>query len=109
MQATQERILESIQQICDLYHNNIDVDKAAKLMRSQDISAELVKAIYDQLSTKDEKLMMDRFYYYTIEPDFDDNFKNCWTSRYLITGYSKSLDPDFHDITVFDAFNDKSM
>jgi hypothetical protein len=110
MEGVKARILESIQQIFNLYETDVNVDETIKLMRDRNISANVVKGIYDQLSEDAKRLMTERFYYYTLEEDLDKDLKRIrwWTSRYLL-GYSKSRDSAFHDITVFDVFNNKSM
>jgi hypothetical protein len=94
-----------------IFHNNVNVDDLVESMRGQSVSSELVKSIYDQLSKEDDELMKERFYYYKITRKNYLLHRNIyyWTSRYLITGYYKSPDPDFHEIKIFDAFNDKSM
>jgi Zn-dependent M32 family carboxypeptidase len=50
MQAAQERVVKFTRQICDLYHNDVSIYEAIELMRDKDVSSELVKSIYDQLS-----------------------------------------------------------
>jgi hypothetical protein len=105
-----EAIDEVEQQISRLYYDNIDTDQAVELMRGQNVSAELVKAIYDQLSADIEK-WRERFNYYTIGSDSGNDFDivSCWTSRYLLGYHHESPDPDFHEIKIIDVFNDKSM
>jgi ABC-type uncharacterized transport system fused permease/ATPase subunit len=96
MEADKERT----QQIFRLYYDNVNVNEAVELMRGQNISAEVVKSIYDQLSANAEKL--DRFHYYTTGV----NNISYWTSRYLLAFSTKA---DFHEIKIIDLFNDKSM
>jgi hypothetical protein len=98
------------QQISRLYYDNIDVENAVKLMRTQNISAEMVKYIYDQLSENVEKLMTDRFHYYNIKNGIEvPTMIKCWTSRYLISHDIFSNNSTFHEITIIDSFNDQSM
>jgi hypothetical protein len=111
MEHVEQRTDEIERQISRLYHNDVGVRQAVELMQSQGIVAELVETIYDQLSIDAQKLMTERFHYYTI------NTKNylvyyhvdCWTSRYLLVYGSKSTNSAFHEIKVIDSFNDKSM
>jgi hypothetical protein len=101
---------ESTKQISHLYHDNIDVDKAIELMRDQNVSSEVVKSIYNQLSAKIEKLMADRFHYYNVEVGINDDFDiYVWTSRYLLVYYNDLLYSAFHKIKIIDLFNDRSM
>jgi hypothetical protein len=98
------------QQISRLYYDGVNIDEAVKSLRSQNISAEVVKSIYDQLSENVEKLTTDRFHYYTIK----DGIKvftiiDCWTSRYLLNHHYESSNSAFHNIEILDLFNDKSM
>jgi hypothetical protein len=76
---------EVTQQIRDLYLHNVNIEEAIELMRDRNISAELVKAIYNQYSIDTEKLKTDRFYYYTIniENYLFMNSYYIWTSRYF--------------------------
>jgi hypothetical protein len=100
------------QQISRLYHDRVNIDEAIKLMRrSHNISSDLIKFMYDELSEQAEKLITDRFHYYTIEVDetLQSYSINCWTSRYLLRYKNASSDFALHKITIFDAFNDKSM
>jgi hypothetical protein len=112
MESDGERILESIQQICDLYHNDVSIYEAIELMRDKDVSSELVKSIYDQLSKEDDKLMKGRFYYYyTSKADkyWLNQRVGYWTSRYLVTAQYKCDESAFHEIEIIDFFSDKSM
>jgi hypothetical protein len=79
-------------------------------MEDQDISAELVNAIYTHLSNEADKLMTERFHYYNIK-GCNNSFDvvGCWTSRYLFAYNFESPDSAFHAITIFDSFHDKSM
>jgi hypothetical protein len=97
------------QQISRLYRNNVHVEEAVKSMRDRGISSKSVKSIYNQLSRDDEKLMTERFHYYTTkaEKKLCDYDANCWTSRYLLACAFKSA--DFHEIKIIDVFNNKSM
>jgi hypothetical protein len=108
MTSAEERLVESTRQISRLYHDNVNVDEAIELMRCQNISAEVVKDFYYHLSTEIDE-STEKFHYYTIE-DREKFFKRAdyWTSRYLFTYDDKSLDYAFHEITIFDSFNNKS-
>jgi hypothetical protein len=110
MDADKESLDQVKRLISRLYHYGANADEVLELMRGQNINANVVKAVYDQLSEDARRLMTDRFNYYTLEVDIRSHFDivSCWTSRYLL-GYSKSTDSPFHDITIFDAFNNKSM
>jgi hypothetical protein len=94
-----------------IFHNNIDAEEAVELMRGQNVSSELVKSIYDQLSKEDDNLMKERFYYYKIARENDSLYRSIyyWTSRYLLVDETVSDNSKFHEIRIFDAFNDKSM
>jgi hypothetical protein len=111
MEATGERILESTRQISRLYHDRVNVKQAIKLMRGQSIIPDLVKTVYNQLSWNDEKLMIERFHYYTIETEPYSPYRNfsCWTSRYLFAYRNQPVNSAFHNITIFDLFNNKLM
>jgi hypothetical protein len=102
---------ESKQEISRLYYNNLGINEAIESIRDLNISFELVKTIYDQLSKEDEKLLPGKFHYYTIEDYTDDFFKviRFWTSRYLLVYNFESPDLAFHEIRLIDLFNDKSV
>jgi hypothetical protein len=74
MEAADDRFNELTREIARLYRCNVSVDEAVKLMRSQGIISELIKAIYDQLLWNDEKLITERFHYYNVEFDADEYF-----------------------------------
>jgi hypothetical protein len=112
METTKQRFVESTQRIFELYHDDINVKEAIKLMRDLNITAEVVESIYAQLSAKSWNLMKKRFHYYTIEGE--ENFIPgdsiyYWTSRYLLAYNKTSPDSAFHEIKIIDLFNDKSM
>jgi hypothetical protein len=94
-----------------IFHDNVNVEEDVELMRGQSVSSELVKSIYDQLSTDAEKLMKERFHYYAIENDENLLFYcvDHWTSRYLISYDTHSTNFDSYNIKIIDLFNDKSM
>jgi hypothetical protein len=111
MQATQERVVKFTRLISRLFYDNIDVEEAVESMRSQNVSSELIKSIYTQLSNEVDELRERFFYYYTSKVD-KPRLKyrvGYWTSRYLITSYYESSDSAFHEIEIIDLFNDKSM
>jgi hypothetical protein len=108
---TNENSLDEVKgQISRLYHDGANVDEAVELMRDQNVNAELIKSIYDQLLTDAEKLMTDRFYYYTFEAGIRGHFDRvtCWTSRYLLVYCNTSIGLSFHIIKIIDMLNDKS-
>jgi hypothetical protein len=111
MEADEERLVASTRQIYRLYHNNVSLEKAFILARSRNISADFVESIYNKLSSEFYECM-DRFHYYTINIDFtnysDIRIDN-WTSRYLLVYNKTSSDSAFHDMTIIDLFNDKSV
>jgi hypothetical protein len=111
MESDKEPIDQVRQQISRFYYDNIDIDEAIERMRDQDISAEFVESVYDQLSKDAEKSMTKRFHYHTIEVGTNSGVDvvSCWTSRYLINYDSDSTDSAFHEIEIIDTFNDKSM
>jgi hypothetical protein len=111
VQVAQKRINEVTRQIVRLYHDNISVEKVVELMSDQNISAEFVESIYNELSEDTKKSTTDRFHYYNVDLK-EDLFAytiDCWTSRYLINNDLDQTDSAFHKITIFDLFNDKSM
>jgi hypothetical protein len=107
MASENDNIDEVAQVIFNLYYDCVNIEEAVKLMGSQNISAELVKSIYNELSTEIDKLT-DRFYYYTIEVETDDVI-TYWTSRYFLAYRKYSPDSAFHEIKIIDLFNNKSM
>jgi hypothetical protein len=109
MANVEQRIFESTRQISRLYHDRVSVNETVKLMRDRNISADLVKAIYNEFSTDAEKTIADRFDYYTIRSEKKLYYYNInyWTSRYLLIRGFKSADS--HEIQIIDVFNDKSM
>jgi hypothetical protein len=111
MDSKKDRIDEAKKRISYLYHYNIDVNVAIKLMQDRDINDEFIMDIYRQLSTEVEKLMEERFYCYTIKDNINDYFDiiDFWTSRYILTYRNYSPKSTFHGIKIFDSFNDKSM
>jgi hypothetical protein len=111
MESDEKRINEVRQQISRFYYDNIDIDEAIERMRDQDISAEFVESVYNQLSEAVEKSMTKRFHYQTVEIGTNNDFDvvSCWTSRYLIGCFNESSDSAFHKIQIIDTFNDKSM
>jgi hypothetical protein len=54
---------ERTQRISRLYHGDVNVKEALKLMQPHNISSKFVRDIYTQLSKKVEKLMTERFHY----------------------------------------------
>jgi 3-methyladenine DNA glycosylase/8-oxoguanine DNA glycosylase len=108
METAKKRIVESTKQIWRLYYKRVNVEEAVKSMRGQNISAELVKSIYNQLSADAENLMEDRFYHYTIECSNYHQI-NYWTSRYLLIYKSEEYQSASHEINIFDLFNNTSM
>jgi hypothetical protein len=111
MQAAQKHMDELTRQIYRLYHSNVNINKAIKRLRRQNISADLVKSIYDRVSKDAENLMTDRFHYYTMRDGISDYFRvlGCWTNRYLIGYDIESGDSNSREIQIIDLFNDKSM
>jgi hypothetical protein len=111
METIDKRIVESTKQICRLYHNRVNIKEAVKLMRGQNISAELVKRIYNQLSADVENLMEERFHYYTVESEQYSPFYEIdyWTSRYLLIYADHANQSGLYEITILDLFNDASM
>jgi hypothetical protein len=112
MKTDEERIVESTRQIYRLYHDDVNVYQAIKLMRGQRILSGFVEFVYNQLSWNEEKLMEERFNYYSTENGINDSF-DCvkfWTSRYLLSHHTRSLIYNaFHKIKIIDLFNNKSM
>jgi hypothetical protein len=110
MEDDKQNIVYITQQIFRLYHDGVMIDKAVELMRDQNVSSELAKSIYDKVSKyANEKIMTDRFHYYTIEKLGFYCYIYYWTSRYLLVYRPISTDPAFHDINIIDSFNDQSM
>jgi hypothetical protein len=107
MEGAKKHILESTQQIVDLYCNNVYRHGAIRLMKDRNTSSKLVNAIYDQLTMKYPNLTMGRFHYYAI-PSKNRSHKivGKWTSRYMLASNTK---PAFHEIQIIDLFHDKSM
>jgi hypothetical protein len=97
--------------ISRLYLDHKNVEEAVESMRGFDISAELVKAIYTQLSNEVDELRDRFYYYYTNEVDkYWLNYRvGYWTSRYLLIEEAVSDKSAFHEIKIIDLFNDKSM
>jgi hypothetical protein len=111
MEAAEERIVESTRQIYRLYHDGVNVEEAVELMRGQDILSGMVEFIYDQLSWNEEKLITERFNYYSTKHGINNSF-DCvkfWTSRYLLSHPARSYNPAFHEIDIIDLFNNKLM
>jgi hypothetical protein len=111
MESDEECINGVKQQICRLFYDNISVKEAIKLMRGQNVSLKMIISIYGQLFENANSFMMERFHYYTIEDDINNNFDgvNCWTSRYLLARRNRLSDSAFHEIQMIDLFNDRSM
>jgi hypothetical protein len=97
--------------ISSLYYDYVNVDEAIELLRDRNISAKLIKSVYNRLSNNATKLTTDQFYYYTIK---DSVMNNCldmfkyWTSRYLLVYSFRLSYSDSHKIKIIDLFNDKS-
>jgi hypothetical protein len=108
MGDAEERINELTKEISRLYHDNVSVGSAISLMVRRGSSATLVLNVYNQLSIDVDKLMMDRFYYYTIysQCDLPYHTVDCWAGRYVLACYANS---NSHIIKITDLFNDKSM
>jgi hypothetical protein len=107
METDEQLIYEVEKQLSRLYYHRFNVDEAIELMRDQNISAELVKNFYNELSTEVEKLTK-RFYYTEVERCYSDYVVAYWTRHYLLS-YNDITNPSFHEITIFDIFNNKSM
>jgi hypothetical protein len=107
METVEDHIDEVTQQISRLYHHDVSVEEAIELMRGQDISAEFVQAIYNELFDDAENSTANRFHYYTFytKTRCSSNSYSFWTGRYLLdfeSTYSR-----LHEITIFDFFNHK--
>jgi hypothetical protein len=109
MKRTEESILEYTQKICDLYYNNVNVREAMDLMQGQNINAKFVEGIYSQLSTNADKITKERFDYYEFGVYFNLYGFNYWTGRYLYAHRSELFNRGWHEIIIFDLFNNKSM
>jgi hypothetical protein len=94
------------EQISCLYHNGINLDEAVELLQPRNISAELVKSTYDELSKSAKK-----FHYYAMDiEEYSFNYNiDYWTSRYFIIYRHYTFDSAFHEIEIIDSFNDKTM
>jgi hypothetical protein len=110
MEAAKERVFKSTQQICDFFYDRFNVEEAVELMGDQDINADFVKEIYNQLSTDADKSTKKRYHYFDIKSDNYSAYSevSCWTSRYLLMYGFGSVDPNSHKIQIVDLFNDKS-
>jgi hypothetical protein len=110
METANERILESTRQICNLYHDYIKLEEAVKLMRGQNIRAEFVKGIYNQLSADADNLTEERFHYYKTPNKKYSEYPRAgyWTIRYLLVYNTEAANPTHYEITIIDLFNDKS-
>jgi hypothetical protein len=112
MKAAHKRMDRSTQRIYLLYHMGVNFVAAVESMRNHNpnISPELVRDIYSELSKESEKFLTKKFHYYTIEDDMNTYFDvvGCWTSRYLFAHNVKSTNRALHEITFFDVFNDRS-
>jgi hypothetical protein len=106
---SKKRLDESTQRISRLYYNNYNVEEAVEIMGRQNISAELVNSIYNELSKDAENSMKNRFYYFTVNINYSFDMVDYWTSRYLFAYGFDSSDSAFHEVTLFDVFNNKSM
>jgi hypothetical protein len=110
MQAAKNYILDSTQQICDLYRDNVNIDEAVESMQGRNISAEFITSIYTQLSNEVDKFATKRFHYYDYDNDTNAyNRVSCWTSRYLLVYNTELSESTFHEIKIIDLFNDKSV
>jgi hypothetical protein len=111
METNEPTIDEAKQQISRLYYDNIDVEEAIDVMQDQNVSFEFVRDVYTQLSNEVEKLMMDRFHYYTIkgEQNFILHYNiYYWTSRYLLVFRNRLSKSAIPEIEMIDLFNNKS-
>jgi hypothetical protein len=98
-----ERDEESTKEISRLYYGCFDVEEAIILMRHWNISAEVVKNTYNQLSIDAKKSMTKKFHYSTIKVNMNDIVRY-WTSRYLLAYDDASSDPAFHEIKILIYF-----
>jgi hypothetical protein len=111
MNAAKERLVKSTQQIFDLYHDCVNVKEVIELMQDQDICSDLVRDIYNQLSTDAEKSTKKRYHYYNSKLSNYSAYSKVdyWTSRYLLIYKAESANSDYHEIAILDLFNDKSL
>jgi hypothetical protein len=109
VKAAQKHIFKATYQIFRLYYDHVGLIEAMNLMRGQNISFDLVKAIYDELSTNAQNLTEKRLSYYTMDAKRHFICYCFWTSRYLLVYDFKPTNSAFHEISLFDLFNDKSM
>jgi hypothetical protein len=116
MDAIEERIVELTREVCRLYCDFANVDEAIESMQNQNVSAQFVKGIYEQLSeeannlTKTCRKNAEKHKFYTIEEKEDRcGLVVAWTSRYFLMLTGEDLSLNSHKITVFDSFNDKFM
>jgi hypothetical protein len=109
MENDKRNIVHVTRWISRLYHDDVTIDKAVELMRNQNVSPELVKSIYDKASKyANEKIMTDRFHYYTFEKLGLYRQIYYWTSRYMLVSHNPSKSA-FHEVKIIDLFNDNSM
>jgi hypothetical protein len=115
MKEMNDRIRELTDQICRIYYSRVTFEQAIEEMQVQNVSAAFIKGLYEQLSMEVDNLMKryrdnaEKGHYYSIEKEKLSQLLVIWTSRYLISYSRESLYSDFHEFTVFDSFNDKSL
>jgi hypothetical protein len=116
MEAIKERIVELTREVCRLYGDFANVDEAIESMQNQNVSAQFVKGIYEQLSEEADNLTetcrenTEKRKFYSIKEE-QDRYSNvvAWTSRYFLMFNRENPNSSLHKIIVFDSFNDKSM
>jgi hypothetical protein len=113
MEASETKILELTQAICRLHRYNNAIEMLAH-EGFDNVSVEFVQAIQDQLEKEADKFVKihrekaENTLYYT----FDKHGKKSLallSERYFLLRSHESIDPNIHELELFDLFNDKSM
>jgi hypothetical protein len=115
MQEIKDRISVLTDEICRLYYDRVNVEKAIEEMQAQNVSTTFIEGLYEQLSMEAKTFFKrcrknaKKGLYYRIDKDKRGHYFAVWTSRYLIAYKYESPGSDSHKFTVFDSFNDKSL
>jgi hypothetical protein len=104
--------------VCELHrYDQVDETSAIPMLKDQgfeNVAVEFVQVIYDQLAKQSEMHMKTwhekakKSSYYNIDTD-EDSLIFVWSERYILLFKDEPTDSQFHQIKLFDAYNDKNV
>lgn len=118
-ETIKNRVLKLTRAISQLHrYNEIAEFTAVLILKSQgfeDVTVEFIQSIYDQLEKEANKQMetsiknanKSHYYCLALNEERRDSFVFSWSERYFFRSKCQVTDPNFHELELFDSFNDK--